>query len=49
MGAQGGWQGERGALPALASPLPASLTPMATTAAVALSSSFPHLPAGRRQ
>lgn len=42
-------RGERGALPALASFLPASLTPMAATAAAALSSSFPHLPAGRRQ
>ena len=44
-----GGRGERGALPALASLLPASLTPMAATAAAALSSSFPHLPAGRRQ
>lgn len=44
-----GGRGEWGALPALASPLPASLTPMAATAAAALSSSFPHLPAGRRQ
>lgn len=44
-----GGRTERGALPALASPLPASLTPMAAAAAAALSSSFPHLPVGRRQ